>query len=307
MKIKISIIFIIFSFFTFTGIVNSKENKILLKINNEIITSVDILQEIKYLSIINTEFSQTEKNQAIEIAKNSLIKEKIKRFELLKYFNEIAIDEKFLDDIIMSYFVKLNLKTFEEFEIYFKEKKIDTHQIKEKIAIEIMWNQLIYRKFFKNVKINENEIKKNLNNKKQKEYLLSEIVFNVNSNEKLEDKYKLIQKTINDKNFSQAALIHSISDTSRNGGKIDWIKESVLNKKIRSEIEEIDIGKFSKPIIVPGGFLILKIEDIKLTKASLDIDKEIKKIIKQQTNEQLNRYSNIYFLKVKKNIQINEL
>lgn len=307
MKIKISIIFIIFSFFTFTGIVNSKENKILLKINNEIITSVDILQEIKYLSIINTEFSQTEKNQAIEIAKNSLIKEKIKRFELLKYFNEIAIDEKFLDDIIMSYFFKLNLKTFEEFEVYFKEKKIDTNQIKEKIAIEIMWNQLIYRKFFKNVKINENEIKKNLNNKKQKEYLLSEIVFNVNSNEKLEDKYKLIQKTINDKNFSQAALIHSISDTSRNGGKIDWIKESVLNKKIRSEIKEIDIGKFSEPIIVPGGFLILKIEDMRLTKASLDIEKEIKKIIKQQTNEQLNRYSNIYFLKVKKNIQINEL
>ena len=307
MKIKISIIFIIFSFFTFTGIVNSKENKILLKINNEIITSVDILQEIKYLSIINTEFSQTEKNQAIEIAKNSLIKEKIKRFELLKYFNEIAIDEKFLDDIIMSYFFKLNLKTFEEFEVYFKEKKIDTNQIKEKIAIEIMWNQLIYRKFFKNVKINENEIKKNLNNKKQKEYLLSEIVFNVNSNEKLEDKYKLIQKTINDKNFSQAALIHSISDTSRNGGKIDWIKESVLNKKIRSEIKEIDIGKFSEPIIVPGGFLILKIEDMRLTKASLNIEKEIKKIIKQQTNEQLNRYSNIYFLKVKKNIQINEL
>lgn len=307
MKIKISIIFIIFCFLTFTSNVNSKENKILLKINNEIITSVDILQEIKYLSIINTEFSETEKNLAIEIAKNSLIKEKIKRLELLKYFNEIAINEKFLDDIIMSYFTKLNLNTFQEFEIYFKKRKIDTHQIKEKIAIEIMWNQLIYRKFFRNVKINENEIKKDLNNKKQKEYLLSEIVFNVNNNENPEDKYKLIQKTISDKNFSQAALIHSISDTSRNGGKIDWIKESVLNKKIRNEIKEIGIGEFSKPILVPGGFLILKIEDIKLTKASLDINKEVKKIIKQQTNEQLNRYSNIYFLKVKKNIQINEL
>ena len=307
MKIKISIIFIIFCFLTFTSNVNSKENKILLKINNEIITSVDILQEIKYLSIINTEFSETEKNLAIEIAKNSLIKEKIKRLELLKYFNEIAINEKFLDDIIMSYFTKLNLNTFQEFEVYFKKRKIDTHQIKEKIAIEIMWNQLIYRKFFRNVKINENEIKKDLNNKKQKEYLLSEIVFNVNNNENLKDKYKLIQKTISDKNFSQAALIHSISDTSRNGGKIDWIKESVLNKKIRNEIKEIGIGEFSKPILVPGGFLILKIDDIKLTKASLDINKEVKKIIKQQTNEQLNRYSNIYFLKVKKNIQINEL
>ena len=137
--------------------------------------------------------------------------------------------------------------------------------------------------------------------------MLSEIVFNVNNNENLKDKYKLIQKTISDKNFSQAALIHSISDTSRNGGKIDWIKESVLNKKIRNEIKEIGIGEFSKPILVPGGFLILKIDDIKLTKASLDINKEVKKIIKQQTNEQLNRYSNIYFLKVKKNIQINEL
>ena len=90
--------------------------------------------------------------------------------------------------------------------------------IKEKIAIEILWNQLIYRKFFESVKIDENQIKVNLSKKEnQKEFQLSEIMFAVDKNEKLEDKLNKIKKTIKEKNFSQAALIHSISDSSKEG------------------------------------------------------------------------------------------
>ena len=307
MKIKFLIIFI-FLCFNNINFSYSKENKILFKVNNEIITSIDILDEVKYLSIINKDFDTTEYNQAIEIAKNSLIREKVKRIELLNYFEDIAIDEKFLEEIIINYFKKLNINSLNEFEIYFDKKNIDTSLIKEKIAIEILWNQLIYKKFFKNVKINKNEIKKNINNnKKQREILLSEIVFTLDENEKLEDKLNIIKTTIKEKNFSQAALIHSISDSSKEGGKLEWIKEAVLNDKIKNELNKIAKGMFTKPIIIPGGFLLLYIEDVKETEILIDIDNEINKIIKQKTNEQLNRYSNIYFKKVKKNIQINEL
>ena len=285
-----------------------KENRILFKINNEIITSVDILQEVKYLSIINKDFNKTEKNQAIEIAKNSLIREKIKRIELLKYHNVISIEEKIMEKIIVDYFSRLNITSLDQFELYFNQKNIDTTLVREKIAIEILWNQLIYRKFFESVKIDENKIKVNLNKKEnQKEFLLSEIIFTVEKNEKLEDKLNKIKKTINEKNFSQAALIHSISDSSKDGGKLDWIKETVLNEKIKKELNRIETGMFTNPILVPGGFLLLYIEDTKISKVPINKDNEIKKIINQQTNEQLNRYSNIYFKKIKKNILINEL
>ena len=284
-----------------------KENRILFKINNEIITSVDILQEVKYLSIINKDFNKTEKNQAIEIAKNSLIREKVKRIELLKYHKLISIEEKFMETIIVNYFSRLNITSLDQFELYFNQKNIDPTLIKEKIAIEILWNRLIYRKFFESVKIDENQIKVNLSKKEnQKEFQLSEIVFAVDKNEKLEDKLNKIKKTIKEKNFSQAALIHSISDSSKEGGKLDWIKETVLNEKIKKELNSIEKGMFTNPILVPGGFLLLYIEDTKISKVPINKDNEIKKIINQQTNEQLNRYSNIYFKKIKKNILINE-
>ena len=308
MKVKLLIIFIFFTYFNSLNFSFSKENRILFKVNNEIITSIDILEEVKYLSIINEDFNQTEKNQAIEIAKNSLIREKVKRIELLKYYEVLAIDEKFLEEIIINYFKQLKINSLSEFKIYFDQKKIDSSLIKEKIAIEILWNQLIYKKFFKNVKIDENQIKNNLNkNKKQKEILLSEIIFNLNKNEKLEDKLSTIKKSIKEKSFSHAALIHSISDSSKEGGKLDWIKEAVLNDKIKNELNRIEKGMFTNPIIIPGGFLLLYIDDVKVTEVAINKENEIKKIIKQQTNEQLNRYSNIYFKKVKKNIQINEL
>ena len=304
MKVKLLIIFIFLNLFNMSY---GKENRILFKINNEIITSVDILQEVKYLSIINKDFNKTEKNQAIEIAKNSLIREKVKRIELLKYHKIISIEEKFMETIIVNYFSRLNITSLDQFELYFNQKNIDTTLIKEKIAIEILWNRLIYRKFFESVKIDENQIKVNLSKKEnQKEFQLSEIVFAVDKNEKLEDKLNKIKKTIKEKNFSQAALIHSISDSSKEGGKLDWIKETVLNEKIKKELNRIETGMFTNPILVPGGFLLLYIEDTKISKVPINKDNEIKKIINQQTNEQLNRYSNIYFKKIKKNILINE-
>ena len=304
MKSKLLIILIFFNLFNMSY---GKENRILLKINNEIITSVDILQEVKYLSIINKDFNKTEKNQAIEIAKNSLIREKVKRIELLKYHEVISIEEKFIEEIIVNYFSRLNINSLDQFELYFNQKNIDTALIKEKIAIEILWNQLIYRKFFESVKIDENQIKVNLSKKEnRKEFLLSEIIFTLEKNEKLEDKFNKIKKIINEKNFSQAALIYSISDTSKEGGKLDWIKETVLSEKIKKELNNIETGMFTNPILVPGGFLLLHIEETRISKVPINKDNEIKKIINQQTNEQLNRYSNIYFKKIKKNILINE-
>jgi len=166
---------------------------------------------------------------------------------------------------------------------------------------------LIFEKFNKKIKIDVNEIKQKLLNKKQKEFFLEEILFELNNGENLDQKLNLIKETISEENFSKAALLYSISDTSRNGGKIGWIKETSISKKILNELKNTKIGNFSKPIIVPGGFLILKIKDQREIKQEIDLEKELKKTIDDQQNQQLAQFSNIYFNKIKKDIFINEL
>ena len=306
-KFKTITIGIIFSIIIFS-ISLAIENKILFKVNNEIITSMDILTELKYLGIINKDLKKTTNNQAFEIAKRSLIREKIKEIELKRLLKEIEVDEKFLNNLLIDYFKSINIKTISEFENFFISQDIDPNLIKKKISIEILWNQLIYSKFKQNVKIDRKSIQNELsNNVKKKEFLLSEILFNINENEKLNDKIILLKNEIKEKGFSQTALTYSISDTSNKGGKLGWVSETIMSQKIKNEVKKIKVGRHTNPIVIPGGFLIIKIEDIREVDNSSDLNDEIEKIIKDKTNEQLNQFSNIYFNKIKKDIVIHEL
>ena len=284
------------------------ENKILFKVNNEIITSIDILTELKYLGTINNDLNKMPKKQAFEIAKKSLIREKIKEIELKKIFKEIIIEDKFLNNLLVDHFESDEIKSIYDFEKYFLLLDISPNLIKKKISIEVLWNQFIFDKFNQNVKINKEIIKNELLTKdKQNEYLLSEIFFTINENEKLDKKTNLLEKEINDKGFSQTALIYSVSNTANKGGKLGWVKETIMSPKIKKIIKQIKINNYTKPIVLPGGFLILKIEDIRETDNDFDLNSEIDKIVRKKANEQLNQFSNIYFNKVKKNIIINEL
>ena len=303
-----AIFYIVFSVSLIIGETFATENKILIKINNQIITSLDIASEIKYLEAINKDYSKLNKLKAIEIAKKSIVREKIKELELKKIIKELRIDEDFLNNFVVNNFNRLGITSINDFNNFFSSQNLNPASIKEKITVEILWNQLIYNKFHKSIKIDKQKIKKELmQNNKQKEYFLSEIIFNLTADENLKDKLKIIKKEINENNFSQAALSYSISSTNNNGGNLGWIKDSVLSPKIKKQINKTQIGQITNPIVIPGGFLILKIEQIRETKKDLNIEKEMEIIIKEKTNEQLNQFSNIYFSKIKKNIIINEL
>ena len=306
--IKIFII-IIFNLSLFLNKVYALENKILFKVDNKIITSVDILKESKYLKIINHKLLNIKNKEIFEISKKSLIREKIKEIELLRYFDELKIEDEYLNKLIVNYFSnKININTINEFEKFFVNEKINPDIIKKKIMIEILWNQLIYNKFNQRVKIDKNLIKKELSNlNKKTEYLLSEIVFNLKKEEKLDKKYEIIKKNIENKDFSQVASIYSISDSSNTGGKLGWVKESSLNQKVKKILKKTKIGDFTDPIVIPGGFLILYIEEKREIEKEYDLENEIKLIAQKKTNEQLNQFSIIYFNKIKKNININEL
>ncbi len=293
------------SFFIFSN-ATTFENKILFKINNEIITSLDLLDEIEYIKLLNKQLVKLENEKVFEIAKNSAIREKIKIIELSKFLETIEVEEEYLDLLLDEFKKKLNIKTDEEFNDVINASNLSINKIEKKIQIEILWNQLIINKFSKDIRIDKDQIKKNiLENNLQKEYLLSEIVFNLD-NENLESKFNIIKKEISNSGFENAASIYSISNTSNNGGKLGWIKINSLNKKIKKEILETQIKNYTNPIVIPGGFLILKIEDEKETNIVNDVEKETEIISREIANKQLNQFANIYFNKIKKEVQIDE-
>tara|TARA_Y200000002_G_scaffold278181_1_gene232334 strand:+ start:1412 stop:2365 length:954 start_codon:yes stop_codon:yes gene_type:complete len=301
------IIINIVSLILFINICYSVENKILFKVNNEIITTIDVLNELDYLTIINKEFNKLDKNKTYEISKNSLIREKIKEIEIKRLIQEIKVDNKILDNLILNYFKDLEINSINEFENFFLNNNINPSLIRKKISLEVLWNQLIFSKYNQNVKINKQLIKNNLlRNEKQKEFLISEILFDINENENLNEKFILIDNSIKKINFSQTALAFSISETAKKGGKLGWVTESILSEQIYKKLKILQIGEHTKPILVPGGFLILKLLDLREVIKDYDIEKEVDKIVREKTNQQLNRFSNIYFNKVKKDILISE-
>ena len=84
-------------------------------------------------------------------------------------------------------------------------------------------------------------------------------MFELKNGEKINPKFNKIKNTIEKKGFDYAALIYSISNSSNNGGKLGWIKESSLSKKISDKIKKINDSGLTDVIVLPGGFLILKI------------------------------------------------
>ena len=304
-KILLTLILIIF--FNFNAF--SLENKILLKVDNEIITSVDILLEIQYLTALNKDIVKLKKEKIFEIAKNSLVRRKVKDKELKKYSDNFKIDPSYVDKIINANASNLGFNSLNEFKNHLKNFGLDTENLKSRVLNEILWNELVVNKYGKKLVINKKKIQSEIetSNKKNKSYLLSEIIFDLPTGSKIEERYKIIQQEIKKNGFENASLIYSISDTSSTGGKLGWIKEVSLNNLIRDKITNTKKGEYTKPINIPGGFLILKVNDIKENIEKLDKAKELERRIREEKNQQLNQYSLIYFNKVKKDTKINEL
>ena len=166
--------------------------------------------------------------------------------------------------------------------------------------------------FKRQVKVDEKKINEKISELKKntgfiEEYLLSEILFKLNSQETLDDKYDEIKKSINEIGFENSANKFSISESGKFGGKIGWIKKTGLAKTVASQIKIMEIGKISKPIKLPNGYLLLKINDKRKLKNEINYTKEFDKLVGVEKDRQLNNFSMIYFNKLKQKLLINEL
>ena len=302
---------IIFFFNIFlSNFIFAMESFVVLKVNNQIITNVDIDDEYRYLITLSPSLQEVEKKKIMNLAKESIIREKIKINELVKHF-DLDVENKFIDRIITNFYKKLGMQSKTEFKNYLNKNNLKYEDIKKKISIEAAWNDLIYKKFSKRIEIDEEGIKKKINKiisetEEQNVYKLSEILFTSENYDDLQKKYKVIKNSIIEIGFNNTANIHSISDSAKLGGNVGWINESQLNETIINEIKGLNINEYTKPITIPGGFLIVKLENKKKEKNKINFDEEFNKLISRETNSQLKQFSEIYFKKVKKNSVIDE-
>ncbi len=303
-----SITILLFIFNTLA--VETFENKIMLKVDNEIITSIDLKNESIYLTTLNPELKKLKDSEILEISKKSLIKEKIKKIEILKNIDNPKLPVKYLEEILRNIYRVVKIENLEDFKKYLYKNGLEYNYVLEKIEIEALWNELIIAKFSSKITIDKNKIKQKVENNKSKiskSFLMSEIFFEVSGEENLQDKFNMIVDTINTKGFENAALIYSVSETSKTGGKLNWVNENSLNKKLKYHLQNKNINDLTGPITVPSGFLILKINDIKKIKLEKNVEKEVAELINISKNNQLNQFSNIYFNKIKKNIKIEKI
>ncbi len=287
----------------------SSEIKIKYLVDDQIITNFDIEDEKNYLLFINPNLKELKNYEIDNLARRSLIREKIKSKELKKTF-KIKENYKFLDDLLTNFIARKNLENKNDLKDLLKQNKLDYDLFVEKLKYEGLWNQLIYMRFKESVNINKSYLKeklsKQISRNKKYEYNLSEILFEINKDEKFEEKLTIIKSSINNLGFKNTANKFSISNTSNKGGEIGWVKETLLSEDLIQVLSSMRVNEFSKPLKFPNGYLILRINGKKILEQNIDLDKELEDLIKFETNKQLNQFSLLYYKRLKQNIIINE-
>ena len=305
-KILISFFFIIF-FFDFTYL-KSKEVKILTKIGNQVITNIDIENEYKYLISLNKEYQKLEKDKIFNFAKSSLLREKIKEIELTKFF-DLGVQDSFLNSKIGELYKNLGFSNSEDFQKYLDQFDLRIEDIAKKIEIELKWNKLVYDKYKDRLVINEKVLKKKIidESKDRNTFNLSELIFSYKTEQENKKKLTEITKSINEIGFENTVLIFSEAESRKTSGNLGWVNELSLSKKILEKLEKINVSEITEPIQLQNAILILKLnEKKKIQMSSVNVEQELRELIKFETNKQLNIFSKIYFEKIKNKLNINE-
>ena len=283
------------------------EVKILVKIDNDIITNIDVQNEYNYLIALNKNLQKFEMMKVMDFAKESLIKEKVKEKEIIRYY-DFEKKNKDVENMIKNIYLNLGLNSQNEFEEYLKQFNLEFNDVYRKIKIETIWNQFIYNKFREKLIINENEIKNIIlqNQEDVESLLLYELVFDFNNKNEIKTKYDQILTTIKEKSFEEAIIEYSIAPSKKNSGSLGWVNKNSLSEMVKKEIENLGIGQISPPITIPSGILLIKLVDKKIVNQNINIENEVEKMKIVEINQQLNNLSTMYFKQIEKEITINE-
>ena len=307
---SINILLIILISFFFDKESYSIENSIIFKIENDIITNYDVKKEANYLLALNSELKSLEIKEIKQISLRSIINEKIKKIEIERYFKlGQNPDDPVLNNIVKELYSRINITNEKDFVKYISKYNLTLDWIKQKLEIESLWNSIIYEKYKNQLFVDENllskELKKTLKlKKKNKQYFLSEITINQQTDVEMGKKIKEINLSIQEIGFNNTANIYSSSNTANVGGKIGWVQENSLSTTINNALKNLEVGENTKPIKLQTGLIILKIEDIKLSTIKVNFEEALNNKIIYEKNKQLATFSKSYFERVKQNTKI---
>jgi peptidyl-prolyl cis-trans isomerase SurA len=283
---------------------------IVTSVDDEIITNYDVIKEGEYLKILNPQLSQLEENQILELSKNSLIQEIIKKKEIMRFIDLDKNNTQYVNEYLDNLYRQLNFKSQEDLQKELSLRKTyNLEQVKEKVRMELFWNELVFSKYKNQINIDKEKLKKkvkNIVNKDQKEYLISEIIFNKKKDQEIKNLITQIKKSILEIGFDNTANIYSITGTAKFGGKVGWVNENNLPKNLLDKVKILSAGQYSEVIKINNNFLIIKVNEIRIAKAKVNKDKELEKLIQIEKDKQLNQFSKIYFDKLKINSKIDE-
>jgi len=296
---NIKIFFFLVFFLDFSELVGL-ENKIIIKVNNKIITSYELKNKIlSTLFLSNEELNQENINKTKALVARSLIDLKLKENEVEKYKIEISENEVFLN------LNSIANKNLENLKTKFKNNNIDFEVYKNNLKTELSWRKLIFFLYNKKIELNESEIDLELkkilkDNKNNFEFELSELQISFkdqNDKNKIKD---LINKEINEKGFENTVLKYSESLSKNSQGNLGWVNAKSLSKKIFDEIKDLQINETSYPIVTGNTLLFLKINakrEVNLNNENYDVLK--KKIIESKKNQLFSMYSNSHLSKIR--------
>ena len=308
-KKKLVIILISISLLTNLPLLSDEKVFIVFDVNDQIITNIDVEKESKYLISLNDQLKKLNPKRILDISKESALREKIKEIELLKYF-DLEVKNPLIEKYIENFYLRLKLNNKSELSSLLDSYGLSIEYVQKKINIEITWNQLIYEKYIDQVNIDINKLKKkiskNKSKAKKKKYLLSEIIFETDNQKNLDNKVIKINESIKEIGFKNTANIYSVSDTAKFGGEIGWVEEERLSKKIKQELNKLNINENTLPFQTGGSFMILKIDNIKYEEKIINEKIQLEKNIQFETDKQLERFSKIYYNRLKINTAINE-
>ena len=301
-------IILFFFFINISTNLVSANIEIKYKINNDIITNTDIDNEKNYLLFIRPSLKSLPDKEIIKISENSLIREIIKKNELNEVFDVNEAD-KYINKVKKNLYRFTNVNNENDLKKLLKKNTIEYENVIEKMKYESLWNELIFRKFNSLVKLNKNKLRSDLEikikNNKKYEYNLSELLFELNKTEKVYKTYEDIIDYVKLNNFKSAAFKYSIANSSKSGGEIGWVKETLLSKDLNNKLKKLKKNEITEPIKYPNGYLILKINDKREMKQIVNFDEEFKDLVNFEKNKQLNQFSILFYKKLKQNSKIN--
>ncbi len=279
------------------------------KVNNKIITNIDIKNEKNYLLALNPNLRNLPDENINRYAIDSAINEKVKKLEIERLY-EIEVNNNIINKIIKDLYSEIGISNLEEFKKYLTKYNINLDVVEKKIAIEVAWNDYIVQKYNNAVLVDEDKIRNKIKNLSKKNYvenlLLSEIIFTLNENEDFDIKFEKIKDSIKNIGFEETAKIYSVSESKKSGGKIGWVYKSQLSNKISDQINKIELGEFTNPITVPGGFILIKLNDKKNQLMEINEEEQFKKALNFEKNRQLTMYSTLHYKRVYNKAVINE-